>query len=127
MEVKNFIPVEGVSQQKKKQKEQICKFSSAKPLTDETINLLNGMQTVVGIQEAGCLPSFWLISPDEKEEPKRNIGNRCYFTTCILTAEKPFGDLSFSKETLFPFFTGCAQLFSWKKILSLLLFSVMKP
>src|SRR5690606_29375528 len=102
-------------------------LSSAKRLTDETINLLNGMQTVVGIQEAGCFPCLWLISPDEKEEPKRNIGKRCYFTTCILTAEKPFGDLSFSKETLFPFFTGCAQLFSWKKILSLLLFSVMKP
>jgi len=51
----------------KKAKKQI--LSSAKPLTDETINPLNGMRPVVGIQEAGCLPSFWLISPDEKEEP----------------------------------------------------------
>jgi hypothetical protein len=42
-------------------------------------------------------------------------------------AEKPLADLSFSKETLFPFLRGTEQLFWWKNIFSLERSSVIKP
>lgn len=75
------------------------------------------------------------ISTLFKYSPKKNcliidsflIFSFYYLINCTLIAEKPLTDLSFSKDTLLPFFITCEQLLLWKKTFSFVLSSVIKP
>lgn len=88
MEVKNFIPVEGVSQQKKKQKKQI--LSSAKRLTDETINLLNGMKRWWEFKRQDASHVFGSFSPDRERRAKEEYWKAVLLHHLYIDCRKTF-------------------------------------